>query len=55
MTESVLKAWPPKYEPSYLPTVDSPYWDERLDTMDPEEREQRVIDKRDLYDEGIRR
>ena len=55
MGESVLKAWPPKYETSYLLTADLPYWDERLDTMDLEERERRMIDKRDRYEETVRR
>jgi len=43
MGETVLKAWPPKYDPSYLPAAASPYWNKGRDTMDPTEREQRVI------------
>jgi phenylacetate-CoA ligase len=43
MGETVLKAWPPKYDPSYLPAAASPHWNKALDTMDPGEREERVI------------
>jgi phenylacetate-CoA ligase len=43
MGETVSKAWPPKFDPSYVPAAGSPYWNKALDTMDPEEREQKVI------------
>ncbi|MCX5838092.1 MAG: phenylacetate--CoA ligase family protein, partial [Deltaproteobacteria bacterium] len=35
--------WPPVYDPSYFPAPDEPYWNRTLETMDPGEREQRVI------------
>jgi phenylacetate-CoA ligase len=35
--------WPPVYDPSYFPAPDEPYWNRTLETMDPEEREERVI------------
>jgi len=35
--------WPPVYNPSYFPAPDEPFWDRKLETMDPGEREQRVI------------
>jgi phenylacetate-CoA ligase len=35
--------WPPVYDPSYFPAPDEPFWDRKLETMDPGEREQRVI------------
>jgi len=35
--------WPPIYNPSYFPAPDEPFWDRKLETMDPGEREQRVI------------
>jgi phenylacetate-CoA ligase len=38
-----MKEWPPKYDRSYIPSPDSPYWNEELETMDPEERDQKVI------------
>jgi phenylacetate-CoA ligase len=43
MGEPVLNAWPPIYDPSYLPAAGSPYWNKGLDTMDAQEREQKVI------------
>ncbi len=36
-------AWPPKYDSSYLPAPDARYWNEKIETMDPEEREQTII------------
>jgi phenylacetate-CoA ligase len=30
--------WPPRYDESYLPAHDEPYWDRRTETMDPDER-----------------
>ena len=35
--------WPPEYDPKYLPSPDSPYWNEKVETMDPGEREEKVI------------
>ena len=35
--------WPPQHDSNYFPAADSPYWDRKLETMDPEEREQKVI------------
>jgi len=35
--------WPPVYNPSYFPAPDEPFWDRKLETMNPGEREQRVI------------
>ena len=35
--------WPPVYNPSYVPPPDEPFWDRKMETMDPGEREQRVI------------
>lgn len=35
--------WPPRYDRSYFPPEDAAYWDEDLETMDPEERDQKVI------------
>jgi len=39
----MLKEWPPKYDRSYIPSPDSRYWNEEVETMDPEERDQKVI------------
>ena len=36
-------AWPPVHDPTYLPSPESVYWDEQLETMDPVERAQHVI------------
>src|SRR4030067_881334 len=38
-----MKEWPPQYNRSYLPSLDSKFWFEDLETMDPEEREQKVL------------
>ena len=43
MRRDILKEWPPKYDLSYIPSPDSPYWNEALETMDPRERDQKVI------------
>ncbi|MGD9075780.1 MAG: AMP-binding protein [Desulfobacteraceae bacterium] len=43
MWENILKDWPPKYDLSYVPSPESTYWNEELETMDPQEREQNVI------------
>jgi len=39
----MLRQWPPQYDPSYIPPSDSKFWFKDLETMDPEEREQKVI------------
>lgn len=39
----MLKQWPPQYDRSYLPSANSKFWFKDLETMDPEEREQKVI------------
>ncbi len=39
----MLKDWPPEYDSSYMPAPDSGYWNEFLETMDPDEREETVI------------
>ena len=39
----MLKQWPPEYDSSYIPSPDSKFWSKELETMDPEEREQKVI------------
>ncbi len=38
-----MKEWPPQYDRSYLPSPKSKFWFKDLETMDPEEREQKVI------------
>jgi len=35
--------WPLEYDPKYLPSPDSPYWNEKVETMDPQEREEKII------------
>ena len=35
--------WPPVYDPSYFPAPEEPYWNRTLETMDPEERERKII------------
>ena len=37
------KNWPPEYDRSYIPPAGSKYWNKELETMDPVEREQKVI------------
>jgi len=39
----VLGEWPTNYNRSYIPNADSKYWDKEIETMDPAEREQKVI------------
>jgi len=38
-----MKKWPPQYDHSYRPSTKSKFWFKDLETMDPEEREQKVI------------
>jgi len=35
--------WPPDYDPAYVPSLDSKYWNKRVETMDPQEREEKII------------
>ena len=37
------KNWPPEYDAKFLPEHNSPFWDRKLETMDPREREETVI------------
>jgi len=43
VTKDVSKEWPPEYDRSYMPSPDSAYWNRALETMDPVERERKVI------------
>lgn len=38
-----MENWPPQNDSNYFPAANSPYWEPKLETMDPEEREQQVI------------
>ncbi len=35
--------WPTQYDRSYLPSPNSKYWNKELETMNPEERERKII------------
>jgi phenylacetate-CoA ligase len=35
--------WPPVYDQTYVPASDEPYWDKGVETMDADERQERVI------------
>ena len=35
--------WPPEYDQSYTPSPDSEYWNREIETMDPVERDKKVI------------
>ena len=39
----MTKPWPPEYNEDYFPAGDSAYWNRELETMDPEEREEKII------------
>jgi len=39
----MTKAWPPQYDRSYFPSPNSKFWFKDLETMDPEERERKII------------
>ena len=39
----MFEKWPPQYDPSHKPLPQSRYWDEELETMDPIEREEKII------------
>ncbi|MBU0990013.1 MAG: phenylacetate--CoA ligase family protein, partial [Proteobacteria bacterium] len=43
MTKDKLREWPPKYDRSFIPPDESPYWNRELETMDPTQREEEVI------------
>ena len=43
MLKAIVEDWPPKYDFSHTPSPDSPYWNEELETMDPREREKKII------------
>ena len=35
--------WPPTYDQTYIPSPDAAYWNAQVETMDPQEREQKII------------
>ena len=37
--------WPTKYDPGYIPPPDSEYWNPRMETMEPGERDEIVLQK----------
>jgi phenylacetate-CoA ligase len=37
--------WPPRYDPSYRPPDDQPYWFPVRETMDPDERDARILER----------
>ena len=37
------ETWPPEYDANYVPPPESPYWNRKLETMDPAKREQTII------------
>jgi phenylacetate-CoA ligase len=39
----MIKAWPPQYDRFYLPSPNSKFWFKDVETMDPEERERKII------------
>jgi phenylacetate-CoA ligase len=39
----MTKAWPPQYDRSLFPSPNSKFWFKDLETMDPEERERKII------------
>jgi len=39
----MVKPWPPQYDPSYLPSPDSSFWWKDVETMDPAQREEKII------------
>jgi len=43
MFEDDAAEWPRSYDRSYAPSPDSAYWNREVETMDPQERERRVI------------
>jgi len=39
----MVKPWPPQYDLSYMPSPDSPFWWKDVETMDPAQREEKII------------
>ncbi|HKI50269.1 MAG TPA: AMP-binding protein, partial [Desulfobacteria bacterium] len=39
----MIEKWPPSYDATYIPKNDDPFWNRKLETMDPSEREETVI------------
>ena len=39
----MVAEWPPQYDRQYLPPPDATYWNRQLETMDPTERDERII------------
>jgi phenylacetate-CoA ligase len=39
----MIKAWPPQYDRSFFPSPNSKFWFKDIETMDPEERERKII------------
>ncbi len=39
----MIEKWPPSYDATYVPKKDDPFWNRKLETMDPLEREETVI------------
>jgi len=38
-----ITGWPPVYDSAYIPSPDETYWNKKIETMDPEERERTII------------
>jgi phenylacetate-CoA ligase len=38
-------SWPPRYDASYRPALDQPYWFPTRETMDPAQREARILER----------
>ena len=43
MPANQFEKWPPEYDQSYIPSPDSEYWNREIETMDPVERDKKVI------------
>ncbi|MCG6878996.1 MAG: AMP-binding protein [Deltaproteobacteria bacterium] len=39
----MIEKWPPSYDATYIPKNDDPFWNRKLETMDPLEREETII------------
>jgi phenylacetate-CoA ligase len=39
----MIEAWPPQYDRSFFPSPNSKFWFKDFETMDPEERERKII------------
>ncbi len=35
--------WPPEHNPHYYPSPSDPYWNRDIETMDPQERSEKII------------